>query len=290
MRRTRIVAGCLGATVLLSTAGAGPFEDPPGASRPFRSHRTLIFSDEFHGRAGQRPSSSKWTYDVGGGGWGNRELEKYTHARRNAHLDGHGNLVIAAHRGGRGGPRYTSARLKTQHRFHFKYGEVTARMRVPAGQGLWPAFWMLGSAIDHVGYPKCGEIDVMELLGQDPRVVYGTVHGPGPDLDVGIGGRRKVRHSLASGFHVYGAHWTPHQVRFTLDGHAYFTAQRSAYPHRDTWALDQPMFMILNLAVGGEWPGRPDSSTRFPGRLVVDWVRVRSGHDATPAKKQLKLA
>lgn len=274
MKRGRTLGGCLAAIALASAAGAGPFGALSGASRGWASHDGLIWSDEFTGPAGQRPSAAKWTYDVGGHGWGNRELETYTRSRRNAHLDGHGNLVIAARRGRNGGPRYTSARIKTQHRFDFKYGKVAVRMRVPAGQGLWPAFWMLGSAIDHVGYPRCGEIDVMELLGQQPRVVYGTVHGPGPDLDVGIGGHRRAQRSLAHGFHVYGARWTPHLVRFTLDGRPYFTARRADYPQRDVWALDQPMFMILNLAVGGDWPGPPDSSTRFPARLAVDWVRV----------------
>ncbi len=245
---------------------------------PATSHRhaqRVLFRDRFDGPRGDRPSPSKWTYDTGAGGWGNHELERYTRSPRNAHLDGHGHLVISARDAGPAARhRYTSARLKTQHRFDFKYGRVAVRMRVPAGQGLWPAFWMLGSAIERVGYPRCGEIDVMELLGQQPRLVYGTVHGPGPDLDVGIGGRRRARTSLAGGFHTYSARWTPHLVRFSLDGRPYFTARRRDYPRRDAWALDQPMFMILNLAVGGGWPGAPDSGTHFPARLVVDWVRV----------------
>ncbi|MGH2975927.1 MAG: glycoside hydrolase family 16 protein [Solirubrobacterales bacterium] len=221
----------------------------------------------------------KWRYDVGGAGWGNHELESYTTRASNAHLDGRGHLVIAArHERYRGSDgirrRFTSARLKTLGRFSFRYGRVAARMRVPAGRGLWPAFWMLGADINRVGYPRCGEIDVMELLGHDPRTVYGTVHGPGPDLDVGIGGRRTTRRSLARGFHTYGAIWTPTQVRFLLDGRTYETVRRSAYPPRDRWALDRRMFMILNLAVGGSWPGPPDRATRFPARLRVDWVRV----------------
>ena len=247
---------------------------PPGATLG----QDLVWSDEFSGAAGAAPDSSKWRYDVGGNGWGNHELQSYTRRAENAHLDGHGHLVIAARREPHTGPdairrRYTSARLKTLGRFSFRYGRVAVRMRAPAGRGLWPAFWMLGADIGRVGYPRCGEIDVMEILGQDPRTVYGTVHGPGPDLDRGIGGTLTAARSLARGFHVYAAQWSPTRVRFTLDGHAYETVRRSAYPRRDVWALDDRMFLLLNLAVGG-WPGPPNEATRFPARLRVDWVRV----------------
>jgi beta-glucanase (GH16 family) len=219
---------------------------------------------------------------VGGHGWGNRELQSYTSHRENARLDGRGHLVIAAHRetrtgAGRTRRHYTSARLKTHGRFSFRYGRVAARMRVPAGRGLWPAFWMMGADINLVGYPRCGEIDVMEVLGQHPRTVHGTVHGPGPNLDSGIGGQLTAKRSLARRFHTYGARWTPDQVRFTLDGRAYETVRRSAYPPDATWAFDRHMFMILNLAVGGTWPGPPDRATRFPARLKVAWVRVWQG-------------
>jgi beta-glucanase (GH16 family) len=264
------VGGAL-AFALGSGDAAGPKATAAGAER-------LVWSDEFDGPAGRRPSRSKWRFDVGGSGWGNHELQSYTSRHRNARLDGRGHLVIAAHHQTRTGPdgirrHYTSARLKTQGRFSFRYGRVAARMKVPRGRGLWPAFWMLGSDIGRVGYPRCGEIDVMELLGQHPRTVYGTVHGPGPNLDVGIGGKLTARRSLARGFHTYAAIWGPRKVRFRLDGRTYETVRRRAFPPSDKWALDRRMFILLNLAVGG-WPGPPDRSTPFPARLKVAWVHV----------------
>jgi beta-glucanase (GH16 family) len=262
----------------------GAWDAQPKATAAGAEH--LVWSAEFDGAAGSLPSHAKWRYDVGGGGWGNHELERYTRRRRNVRLDGQGHLVIAAHRVPRkrsDGIRrhFTSARLKTQGRFSFRYGRVAARMKVPRGRGLWPAFWMLGADIGRVGYPRCGEIDVMELLGQHPRTVYGTVHGPGPSLDEGIGGKFTARRSLARGFHTYAAIWGPRRVRFRLDGRTYETVRRSALPTGDKWALDRRMFILLNLAVGG-WPGPPDRSTRFPARLEVAWVRVwQSGGRAT---------
>ena len=232
------------------------------------------WSDEFNGRAGSHPNRTKWRYDVGGHGWGNQELERYTRRLKNARLDGNGHLVITARHDRRHGRRYTSARLKTFGRFSFRYGRVAARMRVPRGRGLWPALWMMGANIRRVGYPRCGEIDVMELLGQQPRTVYGTVHGPGPRSERGIGGKLTSRRSLSRGFHVYAATWTPHWIRFSVDGRAYKTVWRSRYPKRDTWAFHHRMFLILNLAVGGRWPGPPSSRTRFPAHLTVDWVRA----------------
>jgi beta-glucanase (GH16 family) len=272
-----VAAAVLAVTALLSVQGASG----AGTQRAARASGTLVWSDEFSGAAGKPPDPSKWAYDIGGGGWGNNELESYTRSTRNAHLDGNGHLVIAARHEDHTGPdghrrHYTSARLKTLGRFSFRYGKVAARMRVPAGRGLWPAFWMLGADINRVGYPNCGEIDVMELLGQQPRKVYGTVHGPGPDLDTGIGGSLRAKRSLARGFHTYAARWTPRSVRFSLDGHVYEVVRKRDYPNGDKWALDHRMFMLLNLAVGGSWPGAPDAATDFPARLKVDWVRVWS--------------
>jgi beta-glucanase (GH16 family) len=255
-------------THALQRGESGSLAEARGAGQP-------TWSDEFNGRAGLRPNRTKWRYDVGGGGWGNHELEHYTRRLRNARLDGRGHLVITARRERRGhGRRYTSARLKTFGRFSFRYGHVAARMRVQRGRGLWPAVWMMGANIRRVRWPHCGEIDVMELLGQHPRRVYGTVHGPGPHRDRGIGGKLTAPRSLARGFHVYAASWTPHQIRFSLDGHAYKTVRRRGYPKRDTWAFRHRMFIILNLAVGGHWPGPPSKRTRFPAHVKVDWVRV----------------
>ncbi len=274
-RALSLAAVCAVGGALALALGAGDAAEPQATAA---GAERLVWSDEFHGPAGKRPSRANWRYDVGGHGWGNHELQSYTRRRRNARLDGRGHLVIAARRetsttsdGIR--RHYTSARLKTQGRFSFRYGRLAARMRVPRGRGLWPAFWMLGANIRRVGYPRSGEIDVMELLGQHPRRVYGTVHGPGPDLDVGIGGHLTARRSLARGFHTYAAIWGPRRVRFRLDGRTYETVRRSAFPRGNKWTLDHRMFMLLNLAVGG-WAGPPNRWTHFPARLKVSWVRV----------------
>jgi len=190
----------------------------------------------------------------------------------NVHLDGHGHLVITAIKNPDG--TYTSARIKTQRRFSFRYGTVSARIDLPAGQSLWPAFWLLGKSIQRIGWPACGEIDVMELLGNDTHTAYGHIHGPGPRNDTGYGGAYHSTAQLTGSFHVYTARWTPTAVTFLVDGHAYVTVHRSEVKAPNGWALDQPMFLLLNLAVGGNWGGNPNGSTPFPARMVVDWVRV----------------
>lgn len=231
------------------------------------------WSDEFRGPAGGRPNRSRWAFDRGGGGWGNDEIQTYTASRRNARLDGRGNLAIVAHRVG-GKRRFTSARLKTRGKFSFRYGRVAMRARLPAGRGLWPAFWMLGRDFPELDWPFCGEIDIVEMLGQDPRRIYGYVHGPGSLDEEGVGGSKRVTRSLARGFHVYSADWSAERITFSLDGLPYATVARATYPPGQTWAFDRPMFLLLNMAVGGEWPGPPGRNTRFPARMKVDWVRV----------------
>lgn len=278
-RRTArtLIAACAATACGWVVVHAPPREGSDGSLAQARAAPHPTWSDEFNGRSGSRPSRLKWRYDVGGHGWGNDELERYTRRASNARLDGRGHLVITArHERPRARHRrhYTSARLKTFGRFSFRYGRVAARMRVPSGRGLWPALWMMGTNIRRVGWPRCGEIDVMELLGQHPSRVYGTVHGPGPHRKRGVGGKLTVRRSLARGFHVYAASWTPYRVRFSLDGHRYETVRRSRYPKRDAWAFRHRMFIVLNLAVGGRWPGPPSARTRFPAHLEVDWVRV----------------
>lgn len=235
------------------------------------------WSDEFQGPAGLPPSPRRWRYDTGATGWGNGELQRYTGSRRNSQLDGKGHLVITArHRRGTGHRRgsWTSARLKTDGLFSFRYGRVAIRARLPRGRGLWPAFWMLGARFPELDWPFCGEIDVMESLGHQPRISYGYVHGPGSLAEVGVGGANRAPHSLSSRFHVFSAAWSSERISFSVDGRRFRTVQRSTYPAGQTWAFDQRMFLLLNLAVGGGWPGRPTAATRFPARMKVDWVRV----------------
>jgi beta-glucanase (GH16 family) len=241
-----------------------------------------IWSDEFSGPAGAAPNPAKWTAQTGGG-WGGNELECYTGRASNVSLDGAGHLAITAQRetctdaNGRT-CRYTSARLQTNGLFQTTYGELEARLKLPAGQGLWPAFWALGSDIDSVGWPASGEIDVMESIGNNPFSVYGSIHGPvsGSMTPYGITVAHTSPVSLADGFHTYGVTWSPSSIVFTLDGVPYASDSPAALAAGRQWVFGKPFFLLLDLAVGGTWPGSPDATTPFPATLLVDWVRVYS--------------
>jgi beta-glucanase (GH16 family) len=250
----------------------------PASSAP--SH--LIWSEEFNGPAGGGPDSNNWNFDTGGKSWGNEELESYTSRPQNAELDGNGDLDITARAESYTGAdgiyrQYTSARLQTLHKFQFQYGLVEARIQVPAGKGMWPAFWLLGDegyASEHA-WPDCGEIDAMEVIGSEPNVVYGTLHADWPWAPKdGIGGSAKSPKPLSAGFHVYGVEWAPQRISFLLDGAIYKTITPADLPPGAPWPFDHPFFLLLNLAVGGDWPGAPNASTQFPAHMLVDWVRV----------------
>jgi beta-glucanase (GH16 family) len=241
---------------------------------------SLVWSDEFDGPSGAPVDSSKWSFDLGGNGWGNNELETYTNRTANADLEG-GTLVIKALKetftGTDGITRnYTSARLLTKTKFTQKYGRFEARMKIPYGQGLWPAFWMLGDNIDTAQWPNCGEIDVMENIGKEPSIVHGTFHGPGYS---GAGGVTAA-YALPNGqkfsddFHTFAVEWEPNVMRFYVDGLLYKTRTPADLPAGAAWVFDHPFFIILNVAVGGGFPGNPDASTIFPQRMLVDYVRV----------------
>ncbi len=237
----------------------------------------LLWSDEFSGATGHPPDPSKWTYDRGATGWGNRELENYTDQPDNAFLDGQGHLIIRAMKDAEG--RFTSARLKTQGLFAFTYGRAEARMKLPRGQGLWPAFWMLGSDVAQAGWPACGEIDILENLGREPALAHGTVHGPGYSGKRAISAQYALPGApvLADDFHLYAADWRPGRIEFSVDGHIYATVTPASLPPGAKWVYHNPFFILLNLAVGGAWPGNPDASTTFPQDLTVDYVRVYEG-------------
>ena len=235
--------------------------------------RRLIWSDEFNGAPGSPPDPTKWVYDLGASGWGNKELEDYTDNRGNAHLDGTGHLIIQALEKTPG--KYTSARLKTSGKFSFTYGRIEARIQIPYGQGIWPAFWMLGDDETTKGWPDCGEIDIMENIGKEPAVVHGTVHGPGYSGGKGIGKPYALNSGrFADDYHVYAVEWSPDRIEFLVDGHSYHTITPASLPTGAKWVYDHPFFVILNVAVGGEWPGNPDKTTVFPQRMLVDYVRV----------------
>jgi len=242
---------------------------------------TLAWSDEFNGAAGANVDGTKWVADTGGHGWGNQERQYYT-SGANALLDGSGNLVITAgvstdssRRCWYGVCGYTSARLKTKGRFETTYGRFEARIRVPRGQGIWPAFWMLGADIDQVGWPQSGEIDVMENIGREPQIVHGTVHGPGYSGANAISGADTLASgSFADDFHTFAVEWAPGDIRWLIDGSQYRRLTPAGIPSGATWVFDHPFFILLNVAVGGAWPGDPDASTVLPQRMLVDYVRV----------------
>jgi beta-glucanase (GH16 family) len=243
---------------------------------------SLIWADEFNGPRGRHPDARKWSFETGYG-WGDRELQSYTGRPANVALDGRGHLSITARRerytGSDGRTAgYTSARINSRSKFEFAYGRIDARIRVPRGRGLLPAFWALGSNLDRVGWPAAGEIDIMEVNGREPFTAHGTLHGPrrGP-RDYALGASRRLSVPLARGFHVYGISWSPGRVVFRLDGAVYGVQRRSALPAGSAWSFDHPFFLLFTLAVGPRWLGPPDARTRLPARMVVDWVRVRSG-------------
>jgi len=253
-------------------------EAPSDKSR--RSSWILSWSDEFNGANGSAPDPAKWIVESGGHGWGNDELECYTPRAKNARLE-NGNLVIEADREGfacADGARrtYTSARLKTQGRFSQKYGRFEARIRIPSGKGMWPAFWMLGDDFSTVGWPACGEIDVMENAGgTELSIIHGSLHGPGYSADHPLAAAYELpKGRFSDGFHVFAVEWAPQAVRFFADGQLYATKTPADLPAGKPWVFNQPFFILLNLAVGGKMPGSPDDSTVFPQRMLVDYVRV----------------
>jgi len=251
-----------------------------GGPRPSDSKWVLTWSDEFNGPNGSPVDPSKWVFDLGGGGWGNQELEYYTDQLKNARLE-YGHLVIEAHRENYTAAdgvtwNFTSARLKTLGKFTQAYGRFEARIKLPFGQGMWPAFWMLGEDIDKTGWPACGEIDIMENVGKEPSRVHGTIHGPGYS---GAGGLEAPytlpgTQRFADEYHIFAAEWEPGVVRFYVDDLLYATRLRADLHSGQKWVFDHPFFLILNVAVGGDWPGNPDPSTVFPQAMLVDYVRV----------------
>ena len=255
-------------------------QSPDGAQPPAASSKwTLVWFDEFNGADGSRPDKSKWVYDIGSDAWGNAEEECYTDRADNSVIRG-GNLVITARKESIKCPKgadkpYTSARLKTLGLFSQAYGRFEARIKVPRGQGMWPAFWMLGEDIPKVGWPASGEIDIMEIIGKDPSTAYGSLHGPGYNGSRGYRGEYRLPGSVefADAFHTFAIEWEPNVVRFYVDDTLYETRTPADVPAGKKWVYDHDVFLILNVAVGGTWPGDPDNSI-FPQSMAIDYVRV----------------
>lgn len=281
------VVGCAPSTS--TEVDTPPAPDPePSAVAPTETWE-LVFEDDFDGPAGQPPDPRWWTHEVGGDGWGNQELQYYTDATSAAALDGEGHLVITAAEGPPedgtfcwyGECRYTSARITTRDKVEVEYGRIEVRAKLPEGDGMWPAFWMLGADIDLRGWPNAGEIDVMEHIGREPQRVHGTVHGPTYSGGDSIGGSYLFEEGLPSeDFHTYAIEWEPDRIRWYVDDDHYGTLLPTLLPNPDRWVFDGPYFLILNLAVGGQWPGPPSDETTFPQTFTIDHVRVYSTEEA----------
>ncbi|ACS89387.1 glycoside hydrolase family 16 protein [Thermococcus sibiricus] len=243
----------------------------------------LIWYDDFEG---EKVNENYWTFEIGNGhaygipGWGNYELEYYS--PNNTRIE-NGTLVIEARKewvtDEYGTYMYTSSRLKTQGKVEVEPpARIEAKMKLPNGKGLWPAFWMLGTNIGEVGWPQCGEIDIMEFVGHEPRTVHGTVHGPG------YSGGRSITNSytlpegvpdFTEDFHVFTIEWFPDRIEWYVDGKLYHVVTKEQVETMDNeWVFDKPFYIIINLAVGGNWPGVPNARTKFPARMYVDYVRV----------------
>jgi beta-glucanase (GH16 family) len=263
----------------------GALDAPAGAPPGWR----LAWSDEFDRPDGSDVDPSKWTHDVGndGWGWGNGELEYYTPGTQNAVLQG-GMLVITAATApagaysgcwyGGGACEYTSARINTMQAFSQAYGRFEARIQIPRGAGLWPAFWLLGTNVAQNGWPQCGEVDIMENAGASPQTNHGSLHAPGPGASSAVTLTAAFTTSggatLADDFHTYAVDWTPAGIWFYVDDRLYETqTPETAAEQSASWVFDHPFFIVVNLAVGGTLTGDPNG-TSFPRTMKVDWVRV----------------
>ena len=267
-----LLGGCTknpdGPTVVVTSPAP---EATNSEARAYADYSDLKWSDEFDAPA---IDQTKWGFELGGGGWGNRELEFYTSSTDNAFIN-NGNLVIQAKQQSMGGMSYTSARMLTKGKQSFQFGRIDVRAKMPKGQGLWPAIWMMGSDIDTNNWPKCGEIDMMELRGQQPNKFLTTMHFAKPD------GSRELKggpdQTLANGnfsddFHVFSSVRSKNQIRFYLDGNLYYTFTNGDVGG-NSYPFNNPFFMLLNVAVGGDFLGNPDATTVFPQQMQVDYVR-----------------
>ena len=270
--------------ILLATLGICRGTGRDLSPQAAESRWTLVWSDEFNGPDGSRPDAAKWKFEVGGNGWGNQELQYYTTRPENSFIRG-GNLVIQTLQENFAGPdrvarNYTSARMTTQGLFEQAYGRFEARVKIPRGQGIWPAFWLLGNDFGKVGWPACGEIDIMENIGKEPSTIHGSMHGPGYSGDFDFTSVYKLPGGVNffDDFHVFAIEWEPGTVRFYVDQELYSTFTPSRLPAGRKWVFDHPFFIVLNVAVGGLWPGLPDSTTVFPQAMLVDYVRVYKAH------------
>jgi len=249
-------------------AGVGRCDEDP-------TEWQLVWEDAFEGPAGQLPDSTRWRFDIGTD-WGNAQLEYDTNRPENVSLDGAGNLAITARRESYQGRNYTSGRINTSGKFEHAYGRFEARIRLPIGQGIWPAFWLLGADFEEVDWPACGEIDIMEYRGQEPKIMLGSMHGPGYSGGQAISTRFELpgADGFNEDFHIFAVEWEPERITWIVDEERFLTVTPRDLPSGGRWVFEHPFFIILNVAVGGNFVGPPNASTVFPQTMLVDYVRV----------------
>jgi beta-glucanase (GH16 family) len=286
-RFTAILIGIIGLLVFTPLAGCssqGNIADATATTGHQSSSWQPVWSDEFDGAKGTAPDASKWMPEVGNGtdGWGNKELE-YNTNNQNAYLDGQGDLVLEARKENPAGYQcwygrceYTSTRLTTNGHFSFTYGRLEASIKVPRGQGIWSGFWLLGDNCDAVGWPACGEIDVMENISQEPAIIHGSVHGPGTLSGQGYfsGSYNLSQGAFADNFHVFAMEWDATHISFFVDGHKYATLNKTDLSNQQDWVYDHPFDIILHLPIGGVWPGNPNATTTFPQKMYISYIRL----------------
>ncbi len=277
LNRSKITLTITAASLLISLFAQTAFGTQAAqAAAPAAGTWNLVWSDDFNGANGSAMDPAKWTYDTGGK-WGNgTELQNYTNRTTNVSKQ-NGNMVITAKKENYSGNQYTSARIKTQGKFTMTYGRYEARMKIPYGKGIWPAFWLLGADIDTAGWPQSGEIDVMEHVNKDASIVS-TIHMPGTSSDAKVGMAYTLpgNVSFSNDYHIYAVEWETDAVRFYVDNTLFQTINKANMPAGSTWVFNKPFYIIFNVAVGGSWPGSPDSTTAFPQSMYVDYVRVYS--------------
>jgi beta-glucanase (GH16 family) len=275
MRRRHFAFSRLGLLVALSLALAGWGGRCSDGELP---QIDRVWEDGFDGPAGQLPDPDRWRFDIGTD-WGNAQLEYDTDRPVNVSLDGNGHLAITAREEVFQGREYTSGRINTRDLFDQARGRFEARIKLPVGQGIWPAFWLLGSNFEEVGWPACGEIDIMEYRGQEPHIVHGSLHGPGYSGGEAVTGRFTLAggEGFNEGFHVFAIEWNADSITWFVDDTPYQTITPGDLPPGARWVFDHPFFIILNVAVGGYFVGPPDAETTFPQTMLIDYVRVYRG-------------
>ena len=279
--------GALAACSALLACTSASSAPRPVTTSSSASELKQVWADEFDGPADSRIDSTRWHYDLGDGcqsgncGWGNQEKESYTSASENVSLDGQGRLRIVARPAAAGltcyygACRYTSAKITTRGTLDVAPGRVEARIKLPAGQGLWPAFWLLGVNVGAVGWPQCGELDIMENHGSNMTSTSSAMHGPGYSGNTPfVHSYQLAAASFAEDFHTFAVEWNSSRVMFFVDGQQHYAIQRDDVERHGNWVFDHPFFVILNLAVGGTFDSDPRSDAILPATMLVDYVRV----------------